>query len=397
MLFAYNFRQLTSLKLRSAINRGFMRPLTLSSNNDGNLDKSILPQQSSYHIPVMRKECCSYLNIEEGKVFVDCTLGGGGHSQAILENGGKVIAIDQDPDAIKYASNRLKSYLMNGQLEIVQTNFRSIKEVVQKSTLAKQGKVDGVLMDLGVSSYQIDEPTRGFAFGAYGPLDMRMNRPHNENDSQRVGRKAEDVLNTVSTEELADILYNYGEETRSRQIARDIVLSRPLNTTQDLVEIINRITPFKQRPKTLAKCFQALRIYVNDEIGALKDALIDIPAIMNTEGRLVVMSYHSLEDRLIKNLFKYGNIAGDESSLEDVRNPWSLLTKKAVAASEEEVALNRRARSAKLRASTFINDKQIEKIPKTILKYGSYVGKKQAAKLAATMDSDLDAGKDNTS
>lgn len=342
--------------------------------------------ESSYHIPVMLNECCSYLNIEEGKVFVDCTMGGGGHSEAILARGGKVIAIDQDQDAIAYATKRLQQYIIGGQLDIVQANFRTIKEVVRKSALANDGKVDGVLMDLGVSSYQIDEPMRGFSFGADGPLDMRMNRPLVEGES-RIGSKAEDILNSISTTELANVLYNYGEETRSRQIARDIVLARPLNTTQDLVKIINRITPFKQRPKTLARCFQALRIHVNDEIGALKEALTDVSSILKPQGRLVVMSYHSLEDRLVKNLFKYGNILGEELG-DDGNNPWSLLMKKAQVASEEEVAINRRARSAKLRAAIYLNEKPKEMISKTILKYGSYVGKKQTAKLAAIAETE---------
>lgn len=336
----------------------------------------------NYHIPVLLEECCQYLNITAGKLYVDCTLGGGGHTQAILERGGLVVAFDQDKDAIAFASRRLKSYIDDRKLEIIPSNFRSIeKSIRETSELAKGRLVDGILMDLGVSSYQIDVGSRGFSFGVDGPLDMRMNQ---QSLAEKSAITASFVLNTYSVGDIADILYQYGEETKSRQIAREIVLARPLNTTQQLVEAISRITPWKSRAKTLARCFQALRIYINDELGALKQSLSAMNRILNPGGRLVVMSYHSLEDRLVKNLFKYGDFegSGDDSSSS---SHWRILTKKAVVADSEEISKNRRSRSAKLRAAEYRESIEPE-LSKTIQKYGKVMGKKQQMKLSREDD-----------
>jgi 16S rRNA (cytosine1402-N4)-methyltransferase len=334
----------------------------------------------------MKDECCKYLNIIPGGVYVDCTLGGGGHTKAILQRGGRVIGIDQDPDAIKRSQGILQNYIDSGDCEIVQTNFRNIGLAIQNSRLAglnteRKGLVDGVLMDLGVSSFQINEASRGFAFGQDGPLDMRMNKgeeklpadeparggTETENEHRQRGAiSAHQIINTWDGTAIADVLYNYGDETRSRVLAREIVSSRPLNTTAQLVDVIARKTSFKERSKTLARCFQALRIVVNDEIGALEDALHDMHRFIRQGGAFVVMSYHSLEDRRVKQLFRTGSFDTSALSFDRTRkeartnhdggngNPWESVMKRAVVPTDEEIAVNRRARSAKLRAATQI-------------------------------------------
>eukprot|EP01032_Pedospumella_encystans_P017702 gene17702-20164_t len=345
----------------------------------------------SYHYPVMKDECCDYLNIKAGGVYVDCTLGGGGHTKAILDRGGYVIGIDQDPDAIKRSHLILQDYIDRGSCEIIQSNFRNIQTAIANSRFAGQssgrnGRVDGVLMDLGISSFQIDEGSRGFAFGQDGPLDMRMSKGEvgmlqNKADTRL---SAHDIVNTWTSDAIADVLYNYGDETRSRSIAQRIVERRPLNTTAQLVDAIASKTSFQQRMKTLARCFQALRIVVNDEIGALEDALTNMHKCIRYGGRFVVMSYHSLEDRRVKSLMRTGKLhQSDENELiepvaprrgknkfktditdETVQNdnklahsssgcsnPWRSVTKRAVIPTDAEIAINRRARSAKLRVA----------------------------------------------
>jgi len=328
-----------------------------------------------YHVPVMMNECCDLLNIRPGGVYVDCTMGGGGHTRAILERGGRVIGIDQDPDSIGRVKRLLNSYIAAGNLEVIQTNFRNMQDAISSSKLAgDNGVVDGVLMDLGISSFQIDEATRGFAFSQDGPLDMRMNKgmlSSELDDSIPMSKvvSAFDIINLWDANDIADILYDYGDEVRSRVIAREIVLARPLNTTGQLESVISRVTQFKQRSKTLARCFQALRIVVNDEIGALEDALLRMHECIRFEGRFVVMSYHSLEDRRIKQLFRDGVIQGRavisdtsrgrkrsdgavSSAVESaVINPWKVVNKRAIVPTEEELQLNRRSRSAKLRCA----------------------------------------------
>ncbi|KAJ1437212.1 MraW methylase family-domain-containing protein [Ochromonadaceae sp. CCMP2298] len=361
-----------------------------------------------YHVPVMRDECCDLLKIKEGGVYVDCTLGGGGHTKAILERGGSVIGLDQDPDAIARASGVLSSYIASGQCELIQTNFRHIRSAVASSKLAadRHGLVDGVLMDLGISSFQINEASRGFAFGQDGPLDMRMNKGQAGQAPPTKGFSAHDIINEWEGTAIADVLFNYGDETRSRVLAREIVAARPLHTTFQLEAVISRITPYKQRSKTLARCFQALRIVVNDEIGALEDALESMHEIVTYGGMFVVMSYHSLEDRRVKQLFRSGSIDGrelassakvdiaakfphlglaeqlDEEELSQLLDadaeggtararrrrpqtdpdpkmevlggpllPWESVSRRAFVPSEVEVEANRRARSAKLRAA----------------------------------------------
>lgn len=227
------------------------------------------------------------LHRQPGGVYVDCTLGGGGHTKAILERGGRVIACDQDTDAILYSSKLLTMYLDSKQLEIIQSNFRDIKTVIPNSHIwnshissirgsdDKGSKiisigVDGVLMDLGISSHQIDYRARGFSFGQDGPLDMRMDQSIPFDESKFT---AATIVNEWNAEDIANLLYQFGDETRSRSITRAIIANRPITTTTTLTEVISRITAWKERPKTLARCFQALRIAVNNEMDALDTAL----------------------------------------------------------------------------------------------------------------------------
>jgi 16S rRNA (cytosine1402-N4)-methyltransferase len=314
---------------------------------------------ANYHTPVMVNECLQYLNIEKDKVYIDCTLGGGGHSFAILEKGGKVIGLDQDPDAIKESTKRLSSYIEEGRMEILQTNFRNLKKVPQLSKIANGNPVDGILMDLGISSHQVDDSARGFSFSSSGPLDMRMNQNTNSNSDQRTTTvTAKEIVNNWNHEDLANLIFNYGEETRSRKIAREIIDSRPLETTEDLKKAISRVIPYKERPKVLARCFQAMRIFINDEMNALSEALSAAESCLKIGGRLVVLSYHSLEDRKVKYLFRKGipEAADDDDQLEneDASNKkssgWNILTKKGIEPSKAEVEINNRSRSAKLRA-----------------------------------------------
>ena len=325
-------------------------------------------EQYDYHVPVMRDECCRYLlagPFEEKGVFVDCTVGGGGHTKAILERGGKVIGFDQDPEALAETSRKLSVYIESGQLELVHTNFRNIANAVRESKLAKEngGVCNGILMDLGVSSHQINEPRRGFAFAADGPLDMRMGGGRNLGTDVKNGEPwrsssltAATICNEFMEDDIANILYNYGDETRSRKLAREIVAMRPISTTKELVEILSRVTPFKERTKILARCFQALRIAVNDEMGALDKALEDAHKIIRPGGRLVVLSYHSLEDRRVKRLIKTGKTKSDYSHKAiSYCSPWNSVFKKVQTPTQHEIEKNSRARSAKLRVAERIS------------------------------------------
>eukprot|EP01039_Chlorochromonas_danica_P010269 gene10270-11365_t len=382
---------------------------TLSSSSSPNSPLSADSSKdygSSYHIPVMKDECLHYLKIEPDQVYVDCTLGGGGHTEAILDKGGKVIAIDQDPDAIQASSQRLKHYLDNGRLEIHRANFRSICQVVANSTLAQQQDhlVDGVLMDLGISSYQIDAASRGFSFGGDGPLDMRM---HKGNMIDRIYAgpaptsaklTAATIVNEWSEEDIANVLYYYGEETRSRRLARAITAGRPYETTDQLQQVIGRQVSFNDRPKTLAKCFQALRIVVNDEINALEEALQTVQLCLRPGGRLVVLSYHSLEDRRVKSLMKTGQVRGEDHDfdafsnvarrlmakpsqvqLEDAGQVWRLVEKKPLGPSPQEIERNSRSRSAKLRVAEKIDPSKPLETPH---RHQKHIGAKQARRMA---------------
>eukprot|EP01040_Poterioochromonas_malhamensis_P006113 gene6113-6579_t len=322
-------------------------------------------------------------------------MGGGGHSLAILEKGGKVIGLDQDPDAIKETSKRLQSYIEEGKMEIIQTNFRNLATIPSRSKILNGSLADGILMDLGISSHQIDESARGFSFSGKGPLDMRMHQGNvvDNNNHQSPLLTAKEIVNSYGAEELANIFYYYGEETRSRSIAREILINRPLNTTEDLEKVISRVCSYKDRPKILARCFQALRIYINDELGALEQALESAEGTLKLGGRLVILSYHSLEDRRVKQLFKLGKIikqSEGEEEKEDKNDEddgidkdgqrrkvnWKVLVKRGLGPSAQEIEVNKRSRSAKLRAAERIDadaEERIERYPK--------FGKKQLRKM----------------
>ena len=290
-------------------------------------------QPEQPHVPVMLRECLEGLDIRRGHWYIDGTFGAGGHSQAILDAGGSVLAVDRDAHARMFA-DRLN--VPTGQDFIfTRGNFRYLDVHAQK---AEVSPVAGILLDLGVSSMQLDEAERGFAFRQAGPLDMRMG-PTDDGE----GASAAEVVNTYDQDELAAIIFKYGEERYSRRIARRIVQTRevsPIETTEQLAEVIQGAYPNKgyRREHPARRTFQALRIFVNDELGALEDALRAAEHLLAPGGRLVVLSYHSLEDRIVKHFVKGS----------DALTP---LTKRPLNASEEEINANPRARSAKLRVA----------------------------------------------
>lgn len=291
-----------------------------------------------YHSPVMLKECIEGLAITAGGFYVDVTFGGGGHTRAILETltEGKVIAFDQDEDA--------RQNLPDGERIIfVNQNFRHLKRYLK---LYHIDKVDGLLADLGVSSYQIDKPEKGFSTRFEGQLDMRMDT--------RKSLTAEEVINNYEEEQLATLFYLYGELNQSRKIARAIISKRAeqrITTTTELADIIRKFAPRNMENKVLAQAFQAIRIEVNDELGSLKEMLLQCSEVIKPGGKLVVMSYHSLEDRLVKNFIKTGNFEGEPKKdfYGNLIAPFEQVNRKIILASEEEIERNPRARSAKLR------------------------------------------------
>lgn len=295
---------------------------------------------NDYHIPVLLNEVIDALNIKPNGIYVDCTYGGGGHSKAILEKlsaEGKLVVFDQDADA-------KKNVISDDRLVFVPQNFKHIQRFLR---LYKIEKVDGVLADLGVSSHQFDEGTRGFSTRFDGPLDMRMDSSQNVN--------AKHILETYSAEKLQLIFQEYGQVTNAKTLAKHIVQNRRnanLETISQFKILISSL--IKGNPnKYLAQVFQALRIEVNDEVGALKEMLMQLPNVLQTRSRVAIITFHSLEDRIVKNFFKHGNI-----EIEEDLNPFSTvikdkifnpISKKPIEASEEELKRNKRSRSAKLR------------------------------------------------
>lgn len=273
------------------------------------------------HTSVLLPEALHWLEVRPGGLYVDATLGGAGHTQAIVGQGGRVVGFDQDPQAIA----RVQA-LQLPHLTLVQANFRDLEPQLQELGI---GAVDGILADLGVSSFHLDDPKRGFSYRNEGPLDMRMGSGEST---------AAEVVNTFEVDELADILRIYGEESKAGRIARAIVAARPLTTTTQLAEVVRKATGFREAGHPARRTFQALRIYVNDELGALKALLAASERVLKPGGRLVVISFHSLEDRVVKHFLR------DSVVLEP-------LTKRPVVASPKEQQENPRARSAKLRAA----------------------------------------------
>lgn len=291
-----------------------------------------------YHNPVLLKESVEGLNINPEGLYVDVTFGGGGHSRAILDKlqGGHLYSFDQDADAAKNAFE-------DDRFTFIPQNFRYMKNFIQ---LYAGNKVDGIIADLGVSSYQFDTPEKGFSTRFEGRLDMRMN--------QNAPVDAAGVVNTYEPEQLASVMSRYGELKNAMAIARDIEMARsakPLETTTDLKEAVAPHLPKGSENKTLAQIFQALRIEVNKEMEVLEAFLSQCPDVLKPGGRLVVLSYHSLEDRLVKNFMRSGNADGviEKDFFGNQLTPYKLITHKPIVPSDEEIAVNSRARSAKLR------------------------------------------------
>jgi len=294
---------------------------------------------TNYHQPVMLQECIEALNIKPDGIYVDVTFGGGGHSREILKHlgpQGRLLAFDQDADAQKNLPN-------DDRLTFIDQNFRYLK-----NNCRLQGAIsaDGILADLGVSSHQFDQPERGFSIRFDAVLDMRMD--------QGGSLTAKDVVNSYSEEQLHRIFGIYGEIKNAKSLARTLVtvrLNRSIQTVDDLKNAIGPLIPKGKENKYLAQVFQALRIEVNQELEALKEFLEQSVDVLKSEGRLVVMSYHSLEDRLVKNFIAKGKFHGEveKDFFGNQIKPLESLTRKAIAASEKEVKENNRARSAKLR------------------------------------------------
>ena len=303
-----------------------------------------LPGGTEYHVPVLYAEVLDALQPVEGKLIVDCTLGGGGHSEALLEAGATVIGVDQDPEAIHEAGERLAAY--GDRFRVLCCSFADAPELLTKQGITG---VDGVLMDLGVSSHQLDTPARGFSFQAEGPLDMRMN-------PEGLVR-ASDLVNTASAEQLERIFKEYGEEPNARRIAARVVRERavsPLRTTLDLAGVVESVVPRRGRAHPATRVFQALRIAVNRELEVLSDALESFTDLLNGGGRMAVISFHSLEDRVVKQYFARRSAEWmDRPEWNEARrNPaciFKKVTGKPVVAGEEELERNPRSRSAKLR------------------------------------------------
>ena len=305
----------------------------------------ILKNIDIQHIPVMVPEILKYLEVSSGGRYIDCTLGEGGHTKSLLEAsnpGGEVLGIDADHEAIEVSKNRLEEY---GERFIYDnSNFKNIKKIAMKSKFVP---CHGILFDLGVSSLQLDKESRGFSFRRKAPLDMRF--------SINQTLTAQDVLNTFSESEISDILYQYGEERQSRKIAKLIIENRPLSNADELSDLIKkniRQTNYKINPST--KTFQALRIYINEELNSLSQALEQSLEILGVGGRMAVISYHSLEDRIVKNFFKkeskYCICPPNIPECDCEHFPkLKIVTKKPVSPSQSEIDANKRSRSAKLR------------------------------------------------
>ena len=292
-----------------------------------------------YHVPVLLHASVDGMNIRPGGVYVDVTFGGGGHSREILnrmDSTAHLYGFDQDEDAEQ-------NIIADPRFTFVRSNFRYLRNFLRYYGCEE---VDAILADLGVSSHHFDDSQRGFSFRFEGKLDMRMNK--------RSGLTAADVVNTYAEERLADIFYLYGELKNSRRLASTLVKARtasPINTIEDFLAVVKPLFGREREKKELAKVFQALRIEVNQEMEALKEMLADAARVLKPGGRLVVITYHSLEDRMVKNLMKAGNTEGrvEKDFFGNVQSPFRLVTNKVVTPDENEQQRNPRSRSAKLR------------------------------------------------
>jgi len=291
---------------------------------------SNLQENSQYHIPVMTSEVLEFLNLKKDGVYIDGTIGAGGHTNEILSNlssKAKVIGLDRDNDALEIAKKRLIHF--KKQISLHHSSYHHISNIMKLNNISK---VDGILLDLGLSSMQLNTKNRGFSFQKNDRIDMRFD--------QSSGETANELIKRLTQEQLADIIFEFGEERRSRRIAKSIKKSNMLITTNDLTDAIRKSTPPHQRNKTLARVYQAIRIAVNNEIEKLKNFLEIFLHHLNSKGRLVIISYHSIEDRLVKNFFR-------QLKLDNKAN---ILTKKPLTPSTKEIQSNRKSRSAKIRA-----------------------------------------------
>lgn len=287
---------------------------------------------SAYHLPVLLQEVVECLNVLPGKKYIDATMGGGGHGLEILKRGGVILGIDQDPDAIRSLEFKIQNSEFGKNITLVQGNFRDIKKIAEESGFEN---VFGVLFDLGMSSYQIEKSGRGFSFNRPEPLDMRMN-------SSVRGISAGDIVNTWTQEELYEIFSKIGEETNARAISDGIVRARrakKIATSLELAKLIEGMVQRRGKIHPATRIFMALRIVVNDELGALKTALRASCELLDVRGRVAVISFHSGEDRVVKSMFR------------DFENKGlgRVITHKLILAAEEERERNARARSAKMR------------------------------------------------
>ncbi len=295
----------------------------------------------AYHVPALLDESIDGLNIKPSGIYVDVTFGGGGHSKEILKAlgpDGKLIAFDRDEESAKNVPDDKRITFLN-------QNFRFLKNNLKFNGVEQ---IDGLLADLGVSFHQFDDASRGFSFRMDCDLDMRMNRDASIDASY--------LVNNMDEDSLADIFYSYGELQASKQIAKAIVDARSkkaIKTANDLMDVLQKFAPFGKENKFYAKVFQALRIEVNGEIKALKEMLTQSLDVLKSKGRLVVITYHSLEDRLVKNFMRTGNFEGEleKDFYGNVKTPFYVENKKGVVPSDEEIARNNRARSARLRVA----------------------------------------------
>lgn len=302
--------------------------------------------ESFYHASVLLAEVTEHLQPAPGKLFFDGTLGGGGHSEALLQRGARVVAMDQDPAALRHATERLKSYATS--FCALRGNFRHFPQIVEETGVSG---FDGMLVDIGVSSHQLDDASRGFSFSKDAPLDMRM-----DTDSPRT---AADIVNTCDEAELVRILFEYGEEPNARRIVRAILQARTarrISTTLQLADIIATASPKRGRRHPATLSFQALRIAVNDELAALHDFLAAAPRWLKPGGRLAVISFHSLEDRIVKQTLQHlaAPTLDRPEWPEPRKNPdhlMKLITRKPIQATAQEIDANPRARSAVLRVA----------------------------------------------
>ena len=302
-----------------------------------------LPHGSGYHVPVLCMDVVTGLVTDRDGLYVDATLGGGGHSEALLaalSDKGRVVGVDRDADAIAEASARLAGDVASGRFRALRGSFGDLASVLGGAGI---DAIDGLLLDLGVSSHQFDVPERGFSHRFDGPLDMRMD--------QRQTLSAADLVNTWEAAEIARVLKRDGEEPRAWRIADALIAARPIETTARLAEVVRAAVPVKDEAKSVARVFQALRIAVNAELDALDAVLVGAAALVRPGGRVAVLAYHSLDDRRAKRFFRAGNATGkaERDLYGNVLAPFRAVTRQSIAASDAEVAANPRARSARLR------------------------------------------------